>query len=254
MNLKLKGVTAIAAIALLGAGTASAQLNDGLDGSNATSVFISVVERDDTNAATRNLVIDTGLSAFQIWDGSAVGWSTTSAQSTAIQGFLNSATGTVSFNLGAGLTLTNTGRLRHSPPPARRRVRKAAVLRHSRRSIPVVPTSSRSSDNANGGTFVDGVLEVPGAADPGFHDIGEWGNNFGGAIQPSNEILFGDTAPIQGWRLNFAAQGIVNETLALLTSDASGNLGIAVVPVPAAVWLFGSALGLLGWVRRRAAQ
>jgi hypothetical protein len=29
------------------------------------------------------------------------------------------------------------------------------------------------------------------------------------------------------------------------------GLGIAVVPVPAAVWLFGSALGLLGWVRRR---
>lgn len=27
----------------------------------------------------------------------------------------------------------------------------------------------------------------------------------------------------------------------------------AVVPVPAAVWLFGSALGLLGWVRRRSA-
>jgi hypothetical protein len=26
---------------------------------------------------------------------------------------------------------------------------------------------------------------------------------------------------------------------------------VAVVPVPAAVWLFGSALGLLGWLRRR---
>ena len=26
-----------------------------------------------------------------------------------------------------------------------------------------------------------------------------------------------------------------------------------VVPVPASVWLFGSALGLLGWVRRRQA-
>ena len=25
------------------------------------------------------------------------------------------------------------------------------------------------------------------------------------------------------------------------------------IPVPAAVWLFGSALGLLGWVRRRTA-
>jgi hypothetical protein len=31
-----------------------------------------------------------------------------------------------------------------------------------------------------------------------------------------------------------------------------GNPGGAVVPVPAAVWLFGSALGILGWMRRKA--
>jgi hypothetical protein len=30
------------------------------------------------------------------------------------------------------------------------------------------------------------------------------------------------------------------------------NASIAVIPIPAAVWLFGSALGLLGWLRRRA--
>jgi hypothetical protein len=30
------------------------------------------------------------------------------------------------------------------------------------------------------------------------------------------------------------------------------SLSSAVIPVPAAVWLFGSALGLLGWIRRRA--
>ena len=253
MNLKLKGVSAIAAVALLSAGTASAQLNDGLDGSNATSVFISVVERDDTNAATRNLVLDTGLNAFQLWDESAVGWSTTSEQASAVQGFLNSATGTVSFNLGAGLTLTNTedygiATTGTSGGPEGGSAAALAALNTGRTNIIAF------IGNANAGTFVDGVLEVPGAADPGFHGLGEWGNNFGGAIQPSNEILFGDVAPIQGWRLNFAEEGIVNEQLALITSDlASGNIAIEVIPVPAAVWLFGSALGLLGWVRRRAA-
>jgi hypothetical protein len=29
------------------------------------------------------------------------------------------------------------------------------------------------------------------------------------------------------------------------------TLSISEVPVPAAVWLFGSGLGLLGWMRRR---
>ena len=39
----------------------------------------------------------------------------------------------------------------------------------------------------------------------------------------------------------------------LITIDNYGNATVsAVVPVPASAWLFGSALGLLGWVRRRA--
>ncbi len=34
---------------------------------------------------------------------------------------------------------------------------------------------------------------------------------------------------------------------------SGGSISASPVPVPAAAWLFGSALGLLGWVRRRAA-
>lgn len=40
---------------------------------------------------------------------------------------------------------------------------------------------------------------------------------------------------------------------ATCNSWTSGYFSAAVVPVPAAVWLMGSALGLLGWIRRRVA-
>ena len=40
---------------------------------------------------------------------------------------------------------------------------------------------------------------------------------------------------------------------ATCNSWTSGYFSATVVPVPAAVWLMGSALGLLGWVRRKAA-
>ncbi len=38
-----------------------------------------------------------------------------------------------------------------------------------------------------------------------------------------------------------------------VTLPTSLNISAAVVPIPAAAWLFGSALGLLGWLRRRTA-
>jgi hypothetical protein len=36
-------------------------------------------------------------------------------------------------------------------------------------------------------------------------------------------------------------------------SDSGYRLGFTAVPVPAAIWLFGSALGLIGWMRRKVA-
>lgn len=60
------------------------------------------------------------------------------------------------------------------------------------------------------------------------------------------------------YRLLGTVSGAGGDSFQLQTQTANNSIykvdfSTAVVPVPAAVWLFGSALGLLGWVRRRAA-
>ena len=52
----------------------------------------------------------------------------------------------------------------------------------------------------------------------------------------------------------WGAQPFVNDSFVAypnLSFDQTATITVAAVPVPAAVWLFGSALGLLGFVRRR---
>jgi len=58
------------------------------------------------------------------------------------------------------------------------------------------------------------------------------------------------------YRLLGTVSGAGGDTLQLQTQTGNNsiykvNLTTAAVPVPAAVWLFGSALGLLGWIRSR---
>ncbi len=63
---------------------------------------------------------------------------------------------------------------------------------------------------------------------------------------------------LDGVRYEISGGGMIGNNSFTLTTQ-TGNNSIyqvdftTVVPVPAAVWLFGSALGLLGWMRRRVA-
>ena len=57
------------------------------------------------------------------------------------------------------------------------------------------------------------------------------------------------TDGISGHITNSQTLGFASTSGATIAID---NFGAQVVPVPAAVWLFGSALGLLGWMRRKA--
>lgn len=68
----------------------------------------------------------------------------------------------------------------------------------------------------------------------------------------------GSGAPRElGTNVAYGVNWVFGDTLSNYVSGDPGylveNASVSAVPVPAAAWLFGSSLGLLGWIRRRAA-
>jgi hypothetical protein len=243
---------ALATATLLAAGAADAALLNGFtDASNNTSVFISVVERNATNQVLRNLVIDTGARTLATFAGTP--WSTTAAQETQILNFLATAgaTSIVRFNIGGALNdqsfstdlqgfLTTGAAIGPGP----------TSFSQLGSSITNIDTFIQST---GAGTFnANGILAANSAINPGWHN-NSWGNDVGGGIETNNEVLFGANSQLVGWKTD-ASFEIIRSLLGPVRSDRlTGDIsfGAAVVPVPAAVWLMGSAIGLLGVIRRR---
>jgi hypothetical protein len=110
--------------------------------------------------------------------------------------------------------------------------------------------------------------------DPASWDVNDQGANAGGGFGKFDIQATGDGSTRTSM-LSFSITGVIGDTIGSyalgnaddsgeffathiagyadsLTGDTSGKFaGSAPVPVPAAVWLFGSGLGLLGWMRRR---
>lgn len=60
-----------------------------------------------------------------------------------------------------------------------------------------------------------------------------------------------DVSDLNAITISTAGAAPFDPNLPFFGSARIGGYTLSVVPVPAAVWLFGSALGLLGWMRRR---
>jgi hypothetical protein len=249
-----KLVPMLAATGLLVAGTAEAALLNGFsDASNNTSVFISIVERNATNQVLRNLVIDTGARTLATFAGTP--WSTTAAQETQILSFIGSAAlgSTIRFNIGGALNdqsfATDLQGFLTTGNAAGPGIGSFGQLGTAITNIDTFIS------NANGGVFnANGILQANLPTNPGWHNVA-WGNDVGGGIESNNEFLFGANTVLRGWKTNESFD-IIRSLLGPVTSNlATGDIsfGTQVVPVPAAVWLLGSAIGLLGVIRRRAA-
>ncbi|MFW2405668.1 MAG: VPLPA-CTERM sorting domain-containing protein, partial [Gammaproteobacteria bacterium] len=92
-------------------------------------------------------------------------------------------------------------------------------------------------DNVSGLTTVGTTTEWTAAVGIDLADTADWGSDSSVIAQIQNNLL---------------ATSTVNGESAMIQKKAAGvGLVINPIPVPAAVWLFGSALGLLGWMRRK---
>jgi hypothetical protein len=210
-------------------------------------VFISVAERNATNQVVRTLLIDTGVRALDVF--AMTPWSTTTAQESAILGFLGSATGTVLFNVGGGLNDQSFSTDRYGFLSTGNAVGPGAADYAQLGSA--VTNIDTHIGNANNGVFTAaGILAANAAINPGWHNVA-WGATVGGAIEVSNEVVFGQISQITGWKVDAGTFEIIRSVLGPVTSNlGTGDISFGAVPVPAAVWLFGSAIGLLGVLRR----
>jgi len=112
-------------------------------------------------------------------------------------------------------------------------------------SLAIDSQTSAFSDSA---AFSAGALTTPGGPTP-------W--DAGATLFLSNTAGWNtDTKVLMTLNNTLSATSLINGELALIEKKFSGTaIGLTIdmtpVPVPAAAWLFGSALGLLGWMRRK---
>jgi hypothetical protein len=251
--MKLKALAAVVALAF--AGTANAAFDrDGvglLTGTGAGSVVLSVV--DDTSSVDTSIAIDLGVVSGEFMDGTVSGVILTGNAD--LNDFLSSATGTVKWDVVAthnSSTTYDNGVLQT--------VVGGVMPAHSTQQATNAMNQQGSWMDSIKGVATGNVAIFADATAPGGHyDTTGRHQAIASGSPYASESLLGETvdflAILGEYGPNAMGKDLLDFTLNWDGSNATLNYGTAaVVPVPAAAWLFGSAmLGMVGVARRKAA-
>jgi len=257
--MKLKAVAA--GVAMLVAGSANAKiLNDSLTQDGSGELFINVVLNTDTPAT---IVLDTNISANDLVSGAVTSWTSNAAQTSAVQNLLGLSSTLSDFVFDAGARQNNVANLDQF----------GLFLTNTNPDQPVPPGSQVNTFLGYGtkmGFWLDSVNQVKTLTDDGSltpvnSGVGDWtdgfqswiGNGFTINWTKTTDTTVGNSLPLYRYFYDTDLNP-VTQLYGLIDIDPSTGVvsytasSVSAVPVPAAVWLFGSGLmGLVGVARRR---
>lgn len=257
MSMKLKATAA--AVAMLVAGSANAViLKDATQDGNG-ELFINVVLNTATPAT---IVLDTNISANDLVSGAVTSWTSNAAQTSAVQNLLASSTTLSDFSFDAGAVQDNVNNLDQF----------GMFVTNTEPVVffpPSIQIATFQGFQTKIGFWLDSVNQVPnltadGSLTPVNSGVGDWTDGFqnwngnGTTLNwnTTTDTTVGNSLPLYRYYYNGPLLDSVTELYGFIDINASTGVvsynAVSAVPVPAAVWLFGSGLmGMVGVARRR---
>lgn len=266
MKMKMKALVAVTAMAI-GAQAQAAINSDAATVDGSGELFLSVVDR---GPVPKSYILDLGVTAATFLASDSASYSLSFAADSNLTSFLASATGTVSWNLAAGhavsdWTSNNYGYMSTAPTALIANTNTPQGFTGIGNALGQIDIYTASANLAlTGAAKTDMSINTSvtvNSSSNAFYDFGTWGDTWSNSH--STEATLGSSMAFYLVAGDYSADpeagnvSRVQQFSGEWTLASNGLLTYSTatpptVPVPAAVWLLGSALiGMVGVARRK---